>query len=272
MPEWDAGAFDKRENEMEGILNITQDAITQDDITKQSGGLLKYIGVGLAVALSGTLLKWFQGTGDVPILVSLMVHILIVLIPAATTYYLLSKTQETKIVQIIEALDSVSNSLKQLKRVSEIEKHYIANDQIIELERRIITETAGTMQEVAEIASEFNDNNSPIQVRLKERLKTHAKSILTFHNTFKVAVENNLKKIAEIEHEYTEIPHSERNDLIHQTGEDRVNKIYGRHGLNGVIEDLDRIGKLSIEMGKMAENEHRHVIDTLDGKQLLEGN
>jgi len=244
-------------------VNTAENVQNVSATNESGGGVFKFIGIGLAAAASGTLLKWFQEVGGANVFVNIIVHTFIVLLPAAITYYLLSREQEKNLGQVIKILDKAMLGLKDLRRVTEIEKNYYANERLLNLERRVIEETGSSMQEVAELVSAFDDGNT-LQVRLKERFRLHAKSILTFHRAFSVEVEQNFKNVSQIENEYTPLPHDQRDELVYSTGKERADRVSQRFNLQRIVTSLEQLTAQSNAMGVLADQKHREIVEKLN--------
>lgn len=229
------------------------------------GGIWRYVAIGLAAALSGTVLKWLQGLGETNVLVTSVIYLLVTLIPAALTYFLLAREQEKKLADVVRTLGVAIDKLKDVRRVVEIEKNYYANERLLNVERRVIEETGSSMQEVAELVSAFADSDVA-HVKLKERFRLHAKSILTFDRAFQFEVEQNFKHIGKVEHEFSQMPHDQRDHLIFTSGRDRTEQLTERYGLGTVVANIRRLTDQSSEVKRLATATHQGVVDVLDSR------
>jgi len=248
---------------MENVESIHSTPTHNTSTGGEATGYLKFVAIAFATAASGVLIKLFQGVGDTNVLVSTIVHTLIVLMPAAITYFMLSREQEKRLDQVVSTLKDCELAMKDLKRVSDIEKNYFANDQLLRLERQVIESTGSSMHEVAELVAEFDDE-STAHVRLKERFKVHAKSIQTFHRVFSIEVEGNLRTVAQIENEFAEIPHDERDQLHYTRGQERAERVFQRHNLQGIVDGVTRITEENKKLGALADEKTRAILQTVN--------
>lgn len=238
---------------------------TSDTQSSETGTVMsmwRYMAIGFAAALSGTLLKWLQGLGDVNVFISALVYLMITLLPAALTYFLLAREQEKKLDEVVNTLNSAKVMLSDLRRVFEIEKNYYANEKLLNVERRVIEETGSSMQEVAELVSAFGDSEIA-HVKLKERFRLHAKSILTFDRAFQFEVEQNFKSISQVEHEFSLMSHDERDQYIYQSGKDRTEKLAQRYQLGSVVENIRLLTDRSSELQRFASDTHKEIVGKL---------
>lgn len=230
-----------------------------------SHGLWRYIAIGLSAATGGTLLKWIQSVDQINVFITALLYLLVMLIPAAVTYFLLAKEQEKKLNDVINFVAIGRQKLTDLQRIFEVEKCYYANERLLNVERRVIEETGSSMQEVAELVSAFGEDTA--HVRLKERFRVHAKSILTFDRAFKIEVEQNFKSIAKIENEFLQMPHAEREERIFSDGRDRAKRLSERHELDQVVEKIRSLTDRSTEMTRLASDTHDGVMKALESGQ-----
>ncbi|QWP75783.1 hypothetical protein J5226_19550 [Lysobacter sp. K5869] len=233
-------------------------------------GLVKYVFIGLAAALSGTFLKWVQGVGESNVFITSLAYLLFTLLPAVLTYIFLARDQEKKLNEVVNSLDSAKNQLSELRRVFEIEKNYYANERLLNVERRVIEETGSSMQEVAELVSAFGDNDVA-HVKLKERFRLHAKSIITFDRAFQFEVEQNFKNISHVENEHAQIPHDKRDEIIYESGKDRTEKLSQRYQLGTVLEGIKTLTDRSAEIKRLAAMTHEGVIKALESDDNSKG-
>jgi hypothetical protein len=119
------------------------------------------------------------------------------------------------------------------------------------------------MQEVAELISAFGDNDVA-HVKLKERFRLHAKSIITFDRAFQFEVEQNFKNISQVENEFSQMPHDERDELIYNSGRNRTERLTQRYQFGSVIEDIRLLTNRSSEIKRLASDTHEGIVKTLE--------
>jgi hypothetical protein len=227
------------------------------------GGLFQTIAIAASVALSTLALRWFQDAGDANALVSLLIQTLLILIPAGVTYFFLSRTQEKRLDIVASKLGLLEIQLKDLRRVTEIEKNYYANDRLIDVERRVIQETGSSMQEVAELVAALDDG-SPLQIRLKDRFRLHVKSLFTLTRAFSFEVEQNYKKAGEIENEFVLLNKDQREALVHATGKERAERVAERYDFKAIMDGLtDRLTQKSNEVERLASTKRDEMLEQL---------
>jgi hypothetical protein len=246
-----------------------QTPISQIDAGQFQGGslgtgLLQTAAIAGSVALSTLALRWFQQAGDPNALVSLLIHTLLVLIPAGVTYFFLSRAQEKRLSRVSATLVSLDLTLKDLRRVVEIEKNYYANERLIDVERRVIQETGSSMQEVAELVADLDDGSS-LQIRLKDRFRLHVKSLFTLTQAFAFEVEQNYKKAGEIENEFSILSKDQREERVHATGKQRAERMAERYNFKPIMEGLAvRLTQKSDEIKKLATAKRDQMLTQLD--------
>lgn len=235
-----------------------------------SAGFWRYVAIGFAAAASGTLLKWIQGFGETNVLITSFAYLVITLLPAVLTYIFQARDQERKLGEVVSSLDQAKIQLSELRRAFEVEKNYYANERLLNVERRVIEETGSSMQEVAELVSAFGDNDVA-HVKLKERFRLHAKSIITFDRAFQFEVEQNFKNISQIENEFVQIPHDQRDEIIYESGRYRTERLAERYQLGSVVDGIKVLTDRSVEIKLLAATTHEGVIKTLDADDSARG-
>lgn len=226
----------------------------------------RYVVIGLAAAFSGTLLKWMQSAEETNVLVTALLYVAMTLLPAVLTYFLLARDQERKLHEVSRTLRSAMERMADLKRVVDIEKNYYANEKLIAVERRVLEATGSSMMEVAELVSAFDDKDIA-HVKLKERFRVHAKSILTFRRAFQFEVESNFKEIGQVEHEFDEMPHDVRDQRIYESGRARTERLSQRYELGAIASNIQLLTDRASENAQLASETHQKLVERLDGTQ-----